>query len=86
MVQTDEMKTLFFHDAATGQIIGRHVLPRSQSQYENESPVVPCRMTEAVACDPPRPLRSNACAGRRRPARTGESRLLERVPARFSRR
>jgi hypothetical protein len=35
LVQTDEMKTLFFHDAATGEIIGRHVLPRPQSQYEN---------------------------------------------------
>jgi len=34
-VQTDEMKTLFFHDGATGQLIGRHVLPRSQSVYEN---------------------------------------------------
>ncbi|WP_328993458.1 hypothetical protein OG394_03945 [Kribbella sp. NBC_01245] len=34
-VQTDEMKTLFFHDGATGEIIGRHVLPRPQSQYEN---------------------------------------------------
>jgi hypothetical protein len=33
--QTDEMKTLFFHDGATGEIIGRHVMPRSQSQYEN---------------------------------------------------
>ena len=35
MLQTDEMKTIFFHDAATGAIIGRHVLPRPQSQYEN---------------------------------------------------
>jgi hypothetical protein len=35
LFQTDEMKTLFFHDAATGEIIGRHVLPRPQSQYEN---------------------------------------------------
>lgn len=34
-VQTDEMKTVFFHDAATGQIIGRHVLPRPQSEWEN---------------------------------------------------
>jgi hypothetical protein len=33
--QTDEMKTLFIHDAATGEIVGRHVLPRPQSQYEN---------------------------------------------------
>jgi hypothetical protein len=35
LVQTDEMKTVFFHDGATGEIIGRHVLPRPQSQYEN---------------------------------------------------
>jgi hypothetical protein len=35
LLQTDEMKTIFFHDARTGQIIGRHVLPRPQSQYEN---------------------------------------------------
>src|SRR5918992_1175827 len=35
LLQTDEMKTIFFHDAATGEIIGRHVLPRPQSQYEN---------------------------------------------------
>jgi hypothetical protein len=34
-VQTDEMKTLFFFDADNGEIIGRHVLPRPQSQYEN---------------------------------------------------
>lgn len=34
-VQTDEMKTLFFFDADDGDIIGRHVLPRPQSQYEN---------------------------------------------------
>jgi hypothetical protein len=34
-VQTDEMKTIFFHDAKTGAIIGRHVMPRPQSQYEN---------------------------------------------------
>jgi hypothetical protein len=34
-VQTEEMKTLFFHDGETGEIIGRHVLPRPQSQYEN---------------------------------------------------
>lgn len=32
---TDEMKTIFFHDGATGTIIGRHILPRPQSQYEN---------------------------------------------------
>jgi len=35
LVQTDEMKTIFFHDGATGQIIGRHVLARPQSQFEN---------------------------------------------------
>jgi hypothetical protein len=35
LVQTDEMKTIFFHDGDTGQIVGRHVLPRPQSQYEN---------------------------------------------------
>jgi hypothetical protein len=29
------MKTIFFHDAATGDIIGTHILPRPQSQYEN---------------------------------------------------
>jgi hypothetical protein len=34
-VQTDEMKTLFIYDADTGAMIGRHVLPRPQSQYEN---------------------------------------------------
>ncbi len=34
-VQTDEMKTIFFHDGATGEIIGRHVLPRPQSEWEN---------------------------------------------------
>jgi hypothetical protein len=34
-VQTDEMKTIFFHDGATGEIVGRHVLPRPQSQFEN---------------------------------------------------
>jgi hypothetical protein len=34
-VQTDEMKTLFFYDAASGEEVGRHVLPRPQSQYEN---------------------------------------------------
>ena len=34
-VQTDEMKTIFFHDGATGAIIGRHVLPRPQSEWEN---------------------------------------------------
>jgi hypothetical protein len=35
LFQTDEMKTLFFHDGETGEIIGRHVLPRPQSQWEN---------------------------------------------------
>jgi len=35
LVQTDEMKTAFFHDAETGEIIGRYVMPRPQSQYEN---------------------------------------------------
>jgi hypothetical protein len=34
-VQTDEMKTLFFYDADTGEMVGRHVMPRPQSQYEN---------------------------------------------------
>jgi hypothetical protein len=29
------MKTLFIFDAETGDIKGRHVLPRPQSQYEN---------------------------------------------------
>jgi hypothetical protein len=33
--QTDEMKTLFIYDARTGQMVGRHVLPRPQSPYEN---------------------------------------------------
>jgi hypothetical protein len=33
--QTDEMKTIFFHDGATGELISRHVLPRPQSQFEN---------------------------------------------------
>jgi hypothetical protein len=33
--QTDEMKTLFIHDGETGEIVGRHVLPRAQSKYEN---------------------------------------------------
>jgi hypothetical protein len=35
LFQTDEMKTLFIHDAETGEIVGRHVLPRPQSQFEN---------------------------------------------------
>ena len=35
LFQTDEMKTLFIHDAETGEIIGRHVLPRPQSEWEN---------------------------------------------------
>jgi hypothetical protein len=34
-VQTDEMKTLFFYETKTGKMVGRHVLPRPQSQYEN---------------------------------------------------
>jgi hypothetical protein len=34
-VQTEEMKTAWFHDAETGEIIGKYVLPRPQSQYEN---------------------------------------------------
>jgi hypothetical protein len=29
------MKTAWFHDAETGEIIGKYVLPRTQSQYEN---------------------------------------------------
>ena len=33
--QTEEMKTLFIFDAETGDIVGRHVLPRPQSQWEN---------------------------------------------------
>jgi hypothetical protein len=33
--QTEEMKTAWFHDAETGEIIGKYVLPRPQSQYEN---------------------------------------------------
>jgi hypothetical protein len=33
--QTDEMKTLFIYDARTRQMIGRHTLPRPQSQWEN---------------------------------------------------
>jgi hypothetical protein len=32
---TDEMKTIFFHDATTGEEVGRWVLPRPQSQWEN---------------------------------------------------
>ena len=35
LFQTDEMKTLFIHDADTGVIVGRHVLPRPQSEWEN---------------------------------------------------
>src|SRR3712207_6968877 len=35
LFQTDEMKTLFIYDAGTGQMVGRHVLPRPQSPYEN---------------------------------------------------
>jgi hypothetical protein len=34
-VQTDEMKTIFFYDGETGELIGRHVLPRPQSEWEN---------------------------------------------------
>jgi hypothetical protein len=34
-VQTEEMKTLFIFDADNGEIIGRHVLPRPQTIYEN---------------------------------------------------
>ena len=34
-VQTEEMRTAWFHDAETGEIIGKYVLPRLQSQYEN---------------------------------------------------
>jgi hypothetical protein len=34
-MQTEEMKTAWFHDAETGEIIGKYVLPRPQSQYEN---------------------------------------------------
>ena len=35
VIQTDEMKTIFFHSATTGELLGRHVLPRPQSIYEN---------------------------------------------------
>src|SRR5688572_21516642 len=35
LVQTEEMKTAWFHDAETGEIIGKYVLPRPQSQYGN---------------------------------------------------
>jgi hypothetical protein len=35
LVQTEEMKTAWFHDAETGEIVGKYVLPRPQSQYEN---------------------------------------------------
>ena len=35
LVQTDEMKTFWIHDAETGEIVGRHVLPRPQSVFEN---------------------------------------------------
>ena len=34
-MQTEEMKTAWFHDAETGEIIGKYVLPRPQSQWEN---------------------------------------------------
>jgi hypothetical protein len=32
---TDEMKTIFFHDANTGALVGRWMLPRPQSAFEN---------------------------------------------------
>jgi hypothetical protein len=32
---TDEMKTIFFHDATTGELVGRWMLPRPQSAFEN---------------------------------------------------
>jgi hypothetical protein len=32
---TDEMKTIFFHDATTGEEVGRWMLPRPQSAFEN---------------------------------------------------
>ena len=35
LFQTDEMKTMWMHDTATGAIVGQHVLPRPQSQWEN---------------------------------------------------
>lgn len=35
VVITDEMKTIFFHDAETGEEVGRWVLPRPQSEFEN---------------------------------------------------
>ncbi|MBA3329267.1 MAG: hypothetical protein H0T39_00080 [Actinobacteria bacterium] len=35
VVVTDEMKTIFFHDATTGELVGRWVLPRPQSAFEN---------------------------------------------------
>jgi hypothetical protein len=34
-LQTEEMKTAWFHDAETGEIIGKYVLPRPQSRWEN---------------------------------------------------
>jgi hypothetical protein len=33
--QTEEMKTLFIYDARTRGMIGRHTLPRPQSEWEN---------------------------------------------------
>jgi hypothetical protein len=32
---TDEMKTIFFHDATTGELVGQWMLPRPQSAFEN---------------------------------------------------
>jgi hypothetical protein len=32
---TDEMKTIFFHDATTGELVGQWTLPRPQSEFEN---------------------------------------------------
>jgi hypothetical protein len=32
---TNEMKTIFFHDASTGALIGQWMLPRPQSAFEN---------------------------------------------------
>jgi hypothetical protein len=35
LVQTDEMKSLFFFDAVSGSFLGKHVMPRSQTFTEN---------------------------------------------------
>jgi hypothetical protein len=35
VVQTDEMKSLFFFDAVTGSFLGKHVMPRPQTLTEN---------------------------------------------------